>query len=73
MERTGKEHNVYFTGTADAPCTRDCPDRCAGCHSICKKYITWKAEWEKKRIRRNRDNAIKAQARMIPYRRRTYY
>lgn len=35
------------------PCTRDCPDRAAGCHGKCKKYQEYRAEKEqdyKKRV-----------------------
>lgn len=60
----------------NCPCTRDCPDRKSGCHSVCEKYINAKAEYEQAKekyrqkrsadvyisdmIRRSMDNRAKA-------------
>lgn len=33
----------------NVPCTRDCADRCAGCHAVCQKYKDWRAEFEKEK------------------------
>lgn len=26
-----------------SPCTKDCPNRCPGCHDACEKYLDYKA------------------------------
>lgn len=40
-----------------APC-KDCPDRKAGCHTVCKKYLEWQKvhDREFEAMRKQRDS-----------------
>lgn len=50
-----------------APC-KDCPDRKAGCHTICEKYLTYKSELDT--YNKMRNEKIKIASYGIPSRRR---
>lgn len=39
---------------AHNPCSRDCPDRSAGCHGTCEKYAEWSAEHNRQREEQHR-------------------
>ena len=41
-------------------CCKDCTERHVGCHSICKRYINQKKEWEKDKesIKKNKNPMI---------------
>ena len=54
---------------AEAPC-KDCPNRFVGCHSVCNKYISYRAEKDKEaevRLERMNNNT-----QMYDYKRAKY-
>lgn len=42
----GFRNAPVFKVCKDNPCTKDCPDRTAGCHATCEKRRAWKAKWD---------------------------
>lgn len=62
------------TAAGDIPCTRDCPDRSAGCHGKCARYLEFRRKCDEIRTLKSRDKAqdllaAGAQSRKDRYRR----
>lgn len=55
-----------------APC-KDCPDRQLGCHSTCKRYLTYKESCEVIRKERSKAYDFENSLREIHRKRRSYH
>ena len=50
------KYDFHFgNGNLKSPCTRECPDRFAGCVRTCEKYKTYEAEKLKKYAVKNNE------------------
>ena len=51
-------YNKNYFNVRNIPCKKDCPDRNAECHSVCKAYQEWKDNRDLLLAEKNRQKTI---------------